>query len=155
MPTHYRGTPREELALNTFIKLTRAVESVTTRLGRQGTQGQLTTSQFGVLEAIYHLGPMCQGELAGKLLKSSGNMTLVIDNLEKRGLVGRERDADDRRMVMVSLTDAGRELIASIFPGHVAAIVDEMSALSSEEQETLGRLCRKLGRRGGNVEKSG
>jgi MarR family 2-MHQ and catechol resistance regulon transcriptional repressor len=146
MPTHYKGTAQEVLALNTFIKLTRAADSLGTRLFRRGTRGDLTTSQFGVLESLYHLGPMSQSEIGTKLLKSSGNITLVIDNLEKRGLVRRERDTDDRRVVTVSLTQAGRELIRRIFPGHVASIVEEMSVLTPEEQETLGRLCRKLGK---------
>jgi MarR family 2-MHQ and catechol resistance regulon transcriptional repressor len=89
---------------------------------------------------------MCQSDIGAKLLKSSGNITLVIDNLEKRDLVRRERDPDDRRMVIVSLTEKGRDLIERIFPGHVAAILAEMSILTAAEQETLGRLCRQLGK---------
>ena len=146
MPTHYSGSPEERLALNTFIKLTRSVEALMTRLAQHGTLGDLTVSQFGVLEALYHLGPMCQNELAGKILKSSGNMTLVIDNLEKHGLVQRQRNTDDRRMVTVSLTQAGQELISAVLPGHVAAIQREMSILSPREQQELGDLCRKLGK---------
>ena len=148
MPTHYQGTPEEVLALNTFIKLTRAVESLGARLARHGTLGNLTPSQFGVLESLYHLGPMCQGEVNAKVLRSTGNMTLVLDNLEKRGLVRRERDADDRRMVNISLTEAGRELISGVLPHHVAAIVEEMSVLTPAEQATLGQVCRKLGKQG-------
>jgi MarR family 2-MHQ and catechol resistance regulon transcriptional repressor len=146
MPTHYKGTAQEVLALNTFIKLTRATDSLLTRLSRRETFGGLTPRQFGVLESLYHLGPMRQGEISAKLLKSGGNITLVVDNLEKRGLVQRERDENDRRVVVVSLTEAGQELIGRIFPNHVADIVEEMSVLSDEEQETLGRLCRKLGK---------
>lgn len=146
MPTHYSGSPDERLALNTFIKLTRSVEALMTRLAQHGTLGDLTVSQFGVLEALYHLGPMCQNELAGKILKSSGNMTLVIDNLEKHGLVLRQRNTDDRRMVTVSLTKGGQELIEAVLPGHIAAIQQEMSVLSAQEQQTLGDLCRKLGK---------
>jgi len=145
MPTHYSGTPQETLALNTFIKLTRSVESLTSRLSQRGTLGELTESQFGVLETLYHLGSMCQNQIAAKILKSSGNLTMVIDNLEKHGLVRRTRDLEDRRKVQVSLTDEGRQLIGQVFPGQVAAITEEMSALTSQEQETLGRLCRKLG----------
>lgn len=146
MPTHYQGTPQEKLTLDTFIKLTRAVESLLARLQHRGTMGGLTISQFGVLESLYHLGPMCPGELSTKLLKSGGNITLVIDNLEKQGLVSRERDAQDRRMVTVSLTEAGHELIGRLLAAHVAALVEEMSYLTAGEQETLGHLCRKLGK---------
>ena len=145
MPTHYSGTPQETLALNTLIKLTRSVDSLASRLSQRGTLGELTESQFGVLETLYHLGSMCQNQIAAKILKSSGNLTMVIDNLEKHGLVRRTRDLEDRRKVQVSLTDEGRQLIGQVFPGQVAAITEEMSALTPQEQETLGSLCRKLG----------
>ena len=148
MPTHYRGTASEVRALNTFIKLTRAVGSLGGRLARRNTLGDLTPSQFGVLESLYHLGPLRQGEIGSKLLKSGGNITLVVDNLVRLGLVQRERDANDRRAVLVSVTDGGRALVGRILPVHVAAIVAELSVLTSEEQETLGQLCRKLGRAG-------
>lgn len=148
MPTHYSGTHKETLALDTFIKLTRACDSVSGRLAHRGTQGDLSTSQFGVMETLFHLGPMCQSELGGKLLKSGGNITMVIDNLEKRGLVHRDRDIEDRRMIVVSLTEIGKQHISSIFPSHVNSIVEEMGVLTAEEQETLGDLCRKLGKQG-------
>ena len=147
MPTHYDGTPQETLALNTFIKLSRSVDSLVARLAQRGTNGGLSPSQFGVLEVLYHLGPMCQGQLGAKILKSSGNITMVIDNLEKHGLVRRLRDAEDRRKISVSLTDKGRALISQILPAHVAAITDEMSVLTPQEQETLGELSRKLGKK--------
>jgi MarR family 2-MHQ and catechol resistance regulon transcriptional repressor len=145
MPTHYQGTPQETLALNTFIKLTRATDSLLSRLSQRKTWGELTASQFGVLETLYHLGPMRQGEICAKQLKSGGNITLVVDNLRKRDLVRRERDENDRRAVVVSLTRAGKTLIERLLPAHVADIVEQMNVLTTEEQETLGRLCRILG----------
>ncbi|MBN2146347.1 MAG: MarR family transcriptional regulator [Anaerolineales bacterium] len=146
MPTHYQGTERERRALNTFIKLNRAVVSLATRLSQRNTHPGLTPSQFGVLEALYHLGSMCQSEISTKLLLSTGNLTLVVDNLEKHGWVQRQRSPQDRRFVTVSLTQSGRELIQRILPGHVAAITEEMSMLDEQEQESLGELCRILGK---------
>ncbi|MFB3040304.1 MAG: MarR family winged helix-turn-helix transcriptional regulator, partial [Candidatus Poribacteria bacterium] len=125
MGTHYKGTEEEIRALNTYIKLMRAVESLTLRLNSHLASARLTISQFGALEALFHLGPLCQRELSEKLLKSSGNITMVVDNLEKRGLVERKREGEDRRYVTVHLTDEGRRLISEIFPAHVAAIVEE------------------------------
>jgi MarR family 2-MHQ and catechol resistance regulon transcriptional repressor len=146
MPTHFEGPDCQVLALDTMIKLTRATNTLMARLARRSTYGELTESQFGTLEALYHLGPMSQTEICGKLLKSSGNTTLVVDNLEKHGLVQRQRDESDRRVVMVQLTEAGRQLIARIFPAHAAAVAEEMSVLTTEEQQQLGELCRKLGK---------
>lgn len=145
MATKYKGSDKEVRALNSYIKLARAAEAVNARTGRAYGAAGLSVSQFGVLEALFHGGPLCQRDLARKILKSSGNITMVIDNLEKRRLVQRERDAADRRFITVHLTDAGRQLIGSIFPQQVAEILAEMSALTEEEQDELGRLCRKLG----------
>ena len=145
MPTHFVGTNEEVLALNTFIKLSRAHDAFTRRLMARRATDDLTESQFGVLEALLHLGPMMQGALSQKLLTSSGNMTLVLDNLEKRNLVRRVRSVEDRRIVMIELTPAGEDLIRKIMPRQVQAITEEMSVLTPEEQAQLGSLCRKLG----------
>ena len=145
MPTHWKGTEEEIRVLNAFIKLNRAVDSLHLRLNQKGTLQEVTSSQFAVLEVLYHLGSLCQGEISAKILKSTGNMTMVIDNLEKHGYVRRRRDTEDRRMVHIELTEAGKNKIEEILPGHVAAIMEEMSSLTPKEQETLGELARKLG----------
>ena len=136
-------------ALNTYTKLMRAAESITARTHRHLSAKGLTISQFGVLEALCHLGPLSQKEIGSKILRSGGNITMIIDNLEKRGLVQRKRDKTDRRVFIVHLTDEGNKRINKIFPPHAAKISDEMSVLSAAEQETLGGLCKKLGLRGG------
>ena len=136
---------RSYRSLNSYTKLMRAAESVTNRVGRNMSAAGLTISQFGVLEALLHKGPLCQRDIAVKILKSTGNITLVIDNLEKQGLVKRERSAEDRRYFTVSLTPGGAELISTAFAAVEAAIITEMSVLTEAEQETLGGLCKKLG----------
>jgi MarR family transcriptional regulator, 2-MHQ and catechol-resistance regulon repressor len=146
MGTRHRGTNEEINALNAFIKLQRAAESVSSRV-HAALPGGLTVTQFGVLETLHHLGPLCQGELAEKLLRSGGNLTLVVDNLEKAGLVTRERDPADRRFVVVKLTARGSEFISGLFPKIVANVVREMSQLSGTELNDLGRLCKKVGLR--------
>jgi len=122
----------------------RCATSVQGRLERRLLRLGLTDNQFGVLEALLHLGPVAQHELGRALFTSRANITTVVDNLEKRGLVRRVREPADRRYVNVHLTPAGRGLIEEIFPGQVAAIVEAFSALSADEQDELGRLCKKL-----------
>lgn len=145
MGTHYRGSEEEKVTLNAFIKLMRATESINTRLNRHLAEEDLTISQFGVLEALLHLGPLNQKALGEKLLKSGGNITLVIDNLEKSGCVERQRNPDDRRSVLVHLTDKGENFISSFFPQHLEEIKKEFSVLSRQEKEALARICKKLG----------
>jgi len=146
MGTKYQGTQKEIRALNAFINFMRAANSVSSRLSRLLAEHRLTMSQFGALEALYHLGPLTQNELAKKLLKTSGNITMVVDNLEKRDLVKRVRSPEDRRSVSVTLTKNGRKFIESIFPQHVGSIVSEFEVLIPREQEVLRQLCRKLGK---------
>ena len=144
MGTRYRG-PRAEIdALNAYIKLMRAAESVTVR-AHAVLPKDVTLAQFGALETLFHCGPLNQSDLASKLLKSGGNITLIVDNLEKSGYVVRQRDQDDRRFVTVSLTESGRTFISNLFPKVAASITREMAALSPAEQFTLGWLCKKAG----------
>jgi MarR family 2-MHQ and catechol resistance regulon transcriptional repressor len=146
MPTHYRGRPDEVQALNAFIKLARSVNAIQAQLlpPLQKEFG-LTESQLAVLEALYHLGPLQQGELCRKILRSGSNVTTVVDNLERDRLVRRVRGEEDRRVQVVHLTDRGRSLIARAFPVHAGRVTLVMGVLSREEQRELGRLCRKLG----------
>jgi MarR family 2-MHQ and catechol resistance regulon transcriptional repressor len=141
----FQGSAKEMRALNTYVKLMRAAESLTARAHEHLSSAGLTISQFGVLEALHHIGPLSQKELGQKILRSSGNITMVIDNLEKRNLVRRERDENDRRSYIIHLTDTGSKHIRKIFPPHAALITGEISALTATEQETLGDLCKKLG----------
>ncbi|HLJ86984.1 MAG TPA: MarR family transcriptional regulator [Candidatus Angelobacter sp.] len=148
MAKNYQGEPAEELSLGTYIKLIRASNTALNYTKTALDNVGLSTSQFAVLEALHHVGPLCLGDLARRILKSSGNLTLVVDNLEKRGLAKRKQEGDDKRFTMATITPAGRKLIARIFPEHSRQISEIMSRLTPDEQETLGVLCRKLGKGG-------
>ena len=87
MGSHYKGNDHELNALNAYIKLMRAANSITSRLTKGLEHTGLTMTQFSVLESLLHLGPMNQRTLGQKVLKSSGNITVVVDNLERGGLV--------------------------------------------------------------------
>ncbi len=146
MATHYDGTPKERLALDAYIKLMRSTVAINSRLfpPLHAAFG-ITPSQLGVLEALSHLGPMPHCALAAKLLVSASNLTTVVDNLERDGLVRRDRDMNDRRVSITSLTPAGEARLAEFFPQHVERLVLALSALDAAEQVELARLCRKLG----------
>jgi len=105
----------------------------------------LTEPQFGVLEILGHLGPMTLGELSRKRLVSGGNMTCVVDNLEKDGCVERVHNKDDRRSINVRLTSKGKRLFDSVFVPHAEYVSKIASVLNENEQETLSVLLKKLG----------
>ncbi len=145
MKRKVHGSTEDLATLKNYVKLARAAETVTAVTHKHLAAEKLTVSQFGVLEALYHLGSMCQRDVAKKILKSTANITTVIDNLEKRGLVERERSEHDRRYITLHITDQGAELIHRIFPSHLAGVVKSLEVLTPHEQELLGALCKKLG----------
>jgi MarR family transcriptional regulator, 2-MHQ and catechol-resistance regulon repressor len=149
MNAHDITTSQKEI-LKLYTKLIRSSNIVTEKMHRHLTERKLTLSQFGVLEALYSLGPMSQKTIGEKILKSSGNITLVIDNLEKRELVRRERDVCDRRCFTIQLTDEGFDLIRTIFPKHARTAERVFSVLNPDEQQTLAGLLKKLGTAGSN-----
>src|SRR3954471_17234909 len=114
MATRHKGSPRERRALAAYINLLRATNTVSSHAMKHLDAHGLTPSQFAVLEALYHVGPMCLSDLARKILRTSGNLTMVIDNLEKAGYVKRMQNAKDRRFVQAEITESGRKLIAAV-----------------------------------------
>jgi MarR family 2-MHQ and catechol resistance regulon transcriptional repressor len=139
-------TDQQRTILKTYTQMMRAADAVTTRMHRHLVDTGLTLSQFGVLEVLYHKGPLCQRDIGQLILKTSGNMTMVIDNLEKRELVIREKNPVDRRRISVKLTEKGLGLIQALFPAHAAVAVETFSVLESNELATLGKLLKKIGK---------
>lgn len=145
MGTHFKGNAAEVRALDAYIKMMRAANSATASVSRALNDDHLTISQFGVLEALMHLGKLQQHTLGEKLLKSGGNITTVLDNLEKRGLIERERCKSDRRCIWIKLTKDGRQLIGRAFPKIAKLIGSAMTVLSSTELEQFGEFSKRVG----------
>jgi len=146
MPTHFDGSAEERRALDLFIKLARAAEAFGARTLGPIVDAGLTPVQFGVLEALYHLGALMPSQLAEKHLTSRNNLTSVVDRLEADGLVRRERCPSDRRAQWIHLTEEGRARVERVMPEFAQAVAREASGLSPQEQEQLNGLLRKLGR---------
>lgn len=131
-------------ALSLYTKMMRATNTITARIHTHLREDNLTVSQFGVLEALYHLGPLSQGQLVEKILKSNANLTTVVDSLEKKHLVKRAKSLSDRRRINVELTEDGKKLIAKVFPRHAEITCRELEFLTSEEKKQLMALLRKF-----------
>ena len=136
----------EEVSLRLWIALARCYLTFSRELSARVGEYGLTLPQFGVLEALHHLGPLALGELAEKLLVTGGNVTFVMDRLEAQGLAFRDRSREDRRVVRARLTPEGRRLIEASFPQHAVFIGGLMDELTPSEQDDLRRLLKKLGK---------
>jgi MarR family 2-MHQ and catechol resistance regulon transcriptional repressor len=145
MKTTKRYGRKADVALTMWVKLARATATFGKLTQEHIRTFGLTEPQFGALECLGHLGPMTIGQLCKKQLVSGGNMTVVVDNLEKEGLVERVPSKQDRRSILVRLTDKGRKLFDQIFSEHAQYVAKLASVLTESEQEELGKLLKKLG----------
>lgn len=135
----------QDLALNLFVVLARAYNSVTSRTNRDIHSHGLNTTEFGVLDLLYYRGPQPLQKIGEKVLISSGNITYVVDKLQKKNLLTRRASQDDRRVIYAELTDEGRHFFEQIFPQHHRVIMETVNGLSVEEKEQAIQLLRKLG----------
>lgn len=134
-----------DLALSMWVKLTRAHDTFNHLTAANIRSFGLTPAQFGVIECLGHLDTMLIGDLTKKHLVSGGNMTVVVDNLEKDGFVERSVNTEDHRAFYVKLTPKGKRLFKKIFSKHAQYVVKLASVLSESEQTELGLLVKKLG----------
>lgn len=145
MKTTNKYGKKISLALSLWVKLARCFNTVSKASFDDIKSYNLTGPQFAALETLGHLGPMTIGKLSKKQLVTGGNMTLVIDNLEKENLVERVFDKSDRRSITVKLTQKGEKLFNTIFIKHAKKMEEVMNVLTEAEQIELGNLLRKLG----------
>lgn len=132
-------------ALKLFVVLARAQRTITECLEGSFAAHDLTHTEFAILEALYHKGPLLLGEVQRKILVSSGGITFLVDKLADRGLVERQLCPSDRRARYAALTRKGETLMHQIFPAHAAAVRDAMSGLTRAEQRQATDLLRTLG----------
>lgn len=132
-------------SLKLWIVLSRTFDAIREHAARSAARHDLSLSEFGVLEALYHNGPLQLCDLRDEILVSSGGITYLADELEERGLVERRPHPTDQRARMVALTPAGDELIDRIFPEHARAVAEATSGLDQREKRRAIRLLRKLG----------
>ena len=151
MKTTKKYGKKTDLALTTWVKLARAFSSFNKRSIENIRKFGLTQPQFAVIEIIGHLGPLKVGEICNKMLVSGGNMTLVLDNIAKLGYIERVHSLEDRRAILIQLTQKGKDLFDNVFNSHAEHVTKLMSVLTIEEQKTLGELLKKLGLKVGKL----
>jgi len=138
--------PKVKLALDTWVKLARATATFSRRVKEDVRGYGLTVTQLGIIEALTHLGPMTISTLCKKLLLTGGNMTLVLDNMEKKKLIRRVYDEKDRRSIYIHLTAKGERAFSEYFIKHANFVTKLFGVLTVEEQKQLGKLLKKLGK---------
>jgi len=133
-------------SLDLFVVLSRSYNWVMAHSNRNIRQHGLNPTEFGVLEVLYHKGPQPLQQIGEKILISSGNITYVVDKLEKKQFLIRKPCSADRRVIYAELTEKGNQFLADIFPSHQEIIEQAVSGLTPEEQRQATELLKKLGR---------
>ncbi|SFK21705.1 MarR family winged helix-turn-helix transcriptional regulator [Brevibacillus centrosporus] len=133
-------------SLDLMVVLSRSYNWVTAHTNRDIRRHGLNPTEFGVLEVLFHKGPQPLQQIGEKILISSGNITYVVDKLEKKQLLIRKPCLEDRRVIYAELTEKGNQLLADIFPSHKTAIERAVSGLTPKEQKQAIQLLKKLGR---------
>ena len=134
-----------EAALKLWVVLARAYAAVARHADADIARHGLTTAEFGILELLYHKGPMLLGEIQRKVLVTSGGTTYLVDRLAAKGLVERQDCPTDRRARYAVLTPAGTRLIKRIFPEHAARVASALAGLTARDQGAATALLRRLG----------
>ncbi len=146
MKTERPKTKAEALeGVHLWLLLWKATKALEAQARRSVQEIGLGLSDFGVLEALLHKGPLPVNALREKVLLSSGSMTAAVDRLEQSGLVERASTPDDRRARIVHLTEKGAKVIRKLFQQHAADMERAFSCLGKAERNTLADLLRKLG----------
>ena len=138
------GEGDREATLRLMITLGRTYRELERGVRPQLAERGLGISEFAVLEALYHKGPMTLGAICDRILVTAASTTYVVDKLEERGLVRRVAGEDDQRTVIGELTQKGRALVADVFPEHVEQLRELMSGLSLAEKHAAVALLRRL-----------
>ncbi|BAM46466.1 MAG: MarR family transcriptional regulator [Amphibacillus sp.] len=137
---------KQDPSLKLFVVLSKAYRSVADRVAADIRKSGLNTTEFGVLELLYHSGDQPLQKIGDKILLASGSITYVVDKLEKKQYLKRTQCAEDRRITFASITDKGKELLNEIFPTHWEQIENITAGLSEEEKLVAIELLKKLGK---------
>lgn len=135
----------DDIELKIFIGMSRSLNSINKKTSRLCSEYGLTVPQFGVLEALYHKGALSIGEVQEKTLITSGTLPVIVRNLEKEGLVEKERDREDKRKYILEISNKGRELMDIVYPKNRDIIISSMEVWTDIEKDNLLDYFRKFG----------
>lgn len=141
---------KDTSGIHLWLVLMKAYQALHRRAMRSISNTSLCFSDFAVLEALLHKGPLPVNKVGAKVALTSGSSTAAIDRLAQMGLVCRAADATDRRTKIVHLTHKGRNLIEQAFHKHAVDMQTTTASLSAWEKKTLIDLLKKLGKAAGN-----
>lgn len=135
---------RTQISLNTFVGLNRTLDHLIKIVKTDVQRYGLNVTEFAVMELLYNKGDQPIQRIGNRVLIASSSITYVVDKLEEKGCVVRQRNEKDKRVTNASLTDKGRSMMDEIFPDHASTLESTFSVLTDEEITVLQTALKKL-----------
>lgn len=135
---------RTDKSMQTWIQIVRAFTKIRNKELKYINECGLTMNQFEVLEVLYHRGDLQVGAITKLIMSTPGNVTVVVKNLLRDGLVQTLPSPEDSRVRIVSITEEGKTLIGDMFGQHAANLKSYFDVLSEDELIMMYDLLRKL-----------
>lgn len=132
------------LSLSTWVELMKAFSKIRSLEMELIEANGLTIGQFSLLELLYHRGSQSVGAATALAMSTPGNMTVVVKNLAKQGMIVVDKDPNDKRVSTLSISEKGSALMKNLFPEHSKRIDRFLSGLDNDEKEVVKKLLRKL-----------
>lgn len=130
-----------------YISMSRVINTLRRENNKLILKHDLTLGQFAVMEALYSKGRLSTGEVMEKILSTSGNIPVIVKNLEKDGFITRKQDESDKRRFILDLTDKGKDLMDEIVPENLKFMDELISLWDDDEKEELIILMNKFRRK--------
>src|SRR6185295_16546223 len=133
-------------AVHAWLVMMKAMQAITRYALANLEETGLGLSDFAVLEALLHKGPLPVNVIGPKVNLTPGSISVAVDRLVAKGLVSRDESSEDRRVRIVALTARGKGVITTIFKEHVAAIEKVFGGVSRDELRQLEQQQKRVGR---------
>ena len=135
---------RVNKCMQTWMQVFRSFTKISNKEVVYINENDLTMNQFKVLEVLYHRGDLNVGSITKLTMSTPGNITVVIKNLKRDGLISSIQDPNDKRASLLSISQEGRKIISGMFGQHAKNLTSYFDVLDDEELDTLFELLRKL-----------
>lgn len=137
----------DNLSLKAFVVLMKSAKSIEEKIKKDISSYGMKSSDFAILEALYHKGRQTIRQISEAVLINTGSITYVIDKLEKKELLERINCKEDRRVVYIEITKKGKQLMDEIFPKHQKVIEHIFEDISTEQKETVINVLKQVGKK--------
>lgn len=148
-----KGKREKDHALKLFIVLHHAFKSIDQMAHQHIKALDMSITEFGVLELLYHKGEQTINQLRERVLVASSSISYVVNELEQDGYIEKRKCSDDKRVTFIHLTRTGREMMERVFPEHENVIQEIMSDLSVDEIKQLTEMLKIIGKKAANMQK--